>query len=350
MSGEERTETRILAADRPEDMREAARLLREGSLVAFPTETVYGLGANGLMPEAVNRIFKVKGRPSDNPLILHIADRKMLEALVSRVDPGAYALMDAWWPGPLTLVFEAADSVPDAVRAGLPTVAVRMPASPEAAELIRLAGVPVAAPSANLSGRPSPTRADHVLRDLEGRVEAILTGADAREGLESTIVDVSRRPFSLLRPGSITLEELRKKVPDLQVDPALERDTGEAPRAPGMKYRHYSPDARVTLFEGTLPGKVKFLETLKREDPGAGVISTRQLREAYRGEPFGYWYCLGDGEDPSQAARRIYDSLREADRAGVEEVYVEAFPEQDLGRTIMNRLRKAASGRIRRCD
>ncbi len=341
--------TRVLN-DRPKDLRRAAEVLKAGGLVAFPTETVYGLGANGLDPAAVAGIFAAKGRPADNPLILHIADPAMLETIVRNVADEARTLMERYWPGPLTLVFQKADTVPDEVSAGLQTVAVRMPDHPVALELIRLAGVPLAAPSANVSGRPSPTRGEEVLQDLDGRVDGVILGDVSAVGLESTIVDVSQRPFTLLRPGAVTLEQLREVLGPLALDPVL-AGAGRCgrPRAPGMKYRHYAPDAQVVLMEGTRNEMVRLLSQVAAGKPDrVGVLSTGALRRMYRqGEhpPFPFWFCWGEEEDPEGIARRIYLSLREADRAGMDLVYVESLPEDGLLMAVMNRLRKAAGGR-----
>ncbi|MCL1796053.1 MAG: L-threonylcarbamoyladenylate synthase [Clostridia bacterium] len=230
----------------------AARLIASGELVAFPTETVYGLGANALNETAVQKIFDVKGRPADNPLIVHIADRKALEPLVAATDSRAERLMDVFWPGPLTLVFRRAEGVPSIVSAGLRTIAVRLPANPDAQALIRRAGLPIAAPSANPSGRPSPTTARHVYDDLNGRIRLIIDGGPCLYGVESTVVDVTSGTPVILRPGGVTVEMLRAILPDIVVDPSVLEPLREEASAlsPGMKHRHYAPNARIIVVAG----------------------------------------------------------------------------------------------------
>lgn len=329
---------------------EAAGLLRAGALVAFPTETVYGLGADGTNPEAVRRIFEAKGRPADNPLILHICDEAMLQGLVAEVSDTARRLMDAFWPGPLTLVFTKSAAVLDEVSAGLDTVGVRMPAHSLARQLIRRTGRPVAAPSANRSGRPSPTRAEHVLADLGGRIEAVLEGGPAQVGLESTIVDVSSEPPCLLRPGGVTLEEMGRVVGAVELDShLLGADDAGAPRAPGMKYRHYAPDAEVILLAGSRKAQGDALkQTLASAGVArpAGLIASPALLEALEGE-LGedglFCRTLGEDIDDAGLGRHLYAALREADQAGVRTVFVESFPERGMGRALMNRLKKAAA-------
>ncbi len=237
----------------PETLERAGELIREGHLVAFPTETVYGLGANALDADAVRRIFEAKGRPGDNPLIVHISALSQLPALIAGApSPAARALMDAYWPGPMTLIFPKSDAVPEAVTAGLGTVAVRFPAHPAARALIDAAGVPIAAPSANRSGRPSPTSARHVLEDMDGRVPLILDGGDCEVGLESTVIDLSGETPRVLRPGGVTPEMIVAACGSAGVDPAVMRPLGEneVARSPGMKYRHYAPVGALTVVKG----------------------------------------------------------------------------------------------------
>ena len=234
------------------DIETAAAILREGGLVGIPTETVYGLGASGLNPDAVRRIFEAKGRPQDNPLILHIPDETWLERYCRNIPPAAYTLAEKFWPGPLTMILRRRENVPNAVTAGLDTVGVRCPDHPVTLAIIRAAGVPVAAPSSNLSGRPSPTCAAHMAEDMDGRIDAIVDGGPCGVGVESTIVDLTCNPPRLLRPGGVPMEELHSVLGGMAIDPAVTHQLGEGeqPRAPGMKYRHYAPKAPVTVIKG----------------------------------------------------------------------------------------------------
>ena len=272
-------ETKVTVIDgrtvRDEDLLDAAEILRKGGLVAFPTETVYGLGANALDEEAARKIYAAKGRPSDNPLIAHIAEKQELAGLVAYIPEAGRKLMEAYWPGPLTIIFAKSSAVPYGTTGGLDTVAVRMPSHPVARRLIRLAGVPVAAPSANTSGRPSPTTADHVYGDMNGRIEMILDGGPVGIGMESTIVDVTGDVPVLLRPGAVTIEMLRDTLGQVEVDPAIAGPVGDdvKPRAPGMKYRHYAPKAELIL-----------VEEVQGEETGGNqaVVSSRVVETIYR--------------------------------------------------------------------
>jgi L-threonylcarbamoyladenylate synthase len=325
-------------------LKKAGMLLREGKLVAFPTETVYGLGANGMDANAVRRIFEAKGRPSDNPLILHIARIRELDRLVSFVPEKALTLMDRFWPGPMTLVLKKSPLVPDIVTAGLDTVAIRMPDHPIARHIIEYAGVPIAAPSANLSGKPSPTSAEHVVEDLMGRVEMIVDGGDVAIGVESTVVDLTLPRVTVLRPGGITLEQLRETVGEVVLDPALE-DTGEnfVPKAPGMKYTHYSPEAEVIIIDGNLENVVNKIKDmvaeLEKEGRKVGILATEQTKYLYTG---GIVISAGDRKIPGTIAARLFRILREFDRRGVEIVLAEAIEERDMGLAVMNRLLKSS--------
>ena len=270
-----------------EELEEAARILREGGLVAFPTETVYGLGANALDEEAAKKIYAAKGRPSDNPLIAHISSPEELKPLAAEIPDMAKKLMDCYWPGPMTLVFKKTDLVPYGTTGGLDTVAVRMPSDPVAKTLIRLAGVPIAAPSANSSGRPSPTTADHVWQDMEGKIDMIVDGGPVGIGLESTIIDVTGPVAMILRPGAITIEMVRETLGEAEMDPAIlgPMKEGEHPKAPGMKYRHYAPKAPLTLVEGEMDQVVKTINRLAREalkeGKKVGIICTDETRTCY---------------------------------------------------------------------
>ncbi len=328
----------------------AAELLREGETVAFPTETVYGLGGNALKPSAILKIFEAKGRPSDNPLIVHIADLDALKGLVEDVSPLAETLMAAFWPGPLTLVMKKRPEVPAEVTAGLDTVAVRMPVHELARRLIRLSGVPVAAPSANLSGKPSPTRCEDVIRDLDGRVACILCGELSEIGLESTVVDVTGEEPVILRPGGITLEMIRGAAGSGKYDEAVDRKIreGEAARSPGMKYTHYSPDAEVILFEGD-PEAVA-AEILKRaaeytrEGRRVGIMTFDERVGVYAGS--GEVLSLGSIHRLDQVAQNLFQTLRAFDAGKMSVVLSETVDDSGLGKAIMNRLIKAAGYRI----
>lgn len=343
-------DTRLLnaaGAGAEEALADAARILRAGGLVAFPTETVYGLGADATNPEAVQRIYEAKGRPSDNPMIVHIADPADLAPLVSEVPSAAEKLMARFWPGPLTLVLPRSMLVPDVVTGGLETVAVRLPDHPLARRLIELAGVPVAAPSANLSGRPSPTTARHVWEDLHGKVEAIVDGGSTGVGVESTVVDVTRRPPVLLRPGGVTIVQLRQVVGPVQVDPAVHGQAVERPLAPGMKYAHYAPEAPLYLVEGT-PGAIRekivsLVYEFEEEGKRVGVMHTAESRGAYRAHVV---LECGSRQDLRSVASALFGSLRAFDLHGVDVIVAEGVPEEGIGLAVMNRLRKAAAGRI----
>ena len=329
--------TELLTADM---LPRAAELLRAGGLVALPTETVYGLGANGLDEKAVARIFEVKGRPQDNPLILHVASAEDLDKWCRDIPAEAWTLTERFWPGPLTLVLSRKPAVPLRVTAGLETVAMRCPDHPLTGEVLRLAGVPVAAPSANLSGKPSTTTAEHCVHDLWGKVEAILDGGPCRVGVESTILDLSVFPPRVLRPGGVTLEQLRAVLPETELDPGLVRPD-ETPKAPGMKYRHYSPQAELRLLEGE---KERFLDYVNSlPDAGTAVL-------CYAGEE-GYFpgkrvLAYGREEAPETLAAGLFDSLRALDTPEVKLICVRCPPEEGVGRAVVNRLKKAAGGKI----
>lgn len=323
----------------------AGKMIRAGELVAFPTETVYGLGANALDANAVARIFEAKGRPGDNPLIAHISAVEQLAPLIAaEPSPAARALMDAWWPGPMTLIFPKSDVVPDAVTAGLDTVAVRLPAHPAARALIDAAGVPIAAPSANRSGRPSPTCAQHVLADMDGRIPLILDGGPCAVGLESTVIDMTGETPRILRPGGVTPEMIARVCGSAGVDPAVMRPLkeGEVARSPGMKYRHYAPKGSLTIVQG----------------PEAAVIErVRQLYDAAEGSPlilaltrhvpaYGERRVLPLGDSADEVARAIFARLREADALGADTLFSEAVPADGVGLAVMNRLGRAAAFNI----
>lgn len=330
---------------RDEELEEAAGILRNGGLVAFPTETVYGLGANALDETAAKKIYAAKGRPSDNPLIAHISCLDELRPLVSCIPDAGRKLAEAFWPGPLTMVFPKSDIVPYGTTGGLDTVAVRMPSDPVANRLIRLAGVPVAAPSANTSGRPSPTTAQHVWQDMEGKIEMILDGGPVGIGVESTIVDVSGEVPTLLRPGAITMEMLREVVGRVEIDPAIQAPPSAdlRPKAPGMKYRHYAPHADLQLVEGETDTVVKTINELVKEKLAegkkVGVICTEETRACY---PEGEVRSVGIRAKEETIAHNLFAVLREFDDLDVDCIYSESFSKDHLGQAIMNRLTKAA--------
>ncbi len=323
----------------------AARVLREGGLVAFPTETVYGLGGNGLQKEAARKIYAAKGRPSDNPLILHISSREELDAVVKRVPETAEKLMQAFWPGPMTLVFRKADAVPLETTGGLDTVAVRMPSHEGARMLIAAAGVPVAAPSANISGRPSPTRAEHVREDLDGRIDIIIDGGPVGIGLEYTIIDVTEKVPVILRPGTITSDEVAGVAGEVRMDAGISgMDPQAAPRAPGMKYRHYAPKAPVTVYEGAREAVAEAIraEALHYPPDKVGILTAGETAGAY---PHGQVLAAGSREKHTMG-QGLYDALRTFDHLGVDVILSESFSGEENSEAVMNRLMKAAGQNI----
>ncbi|MER3602254.1 MAG: threonylcarbamoyl-AMP synthase [Nitrososphaerota archaeon] len=325
---------------------EAARAIRNGQLVAFPTETVYGLGADALNARAVRRIFEVKRRPPDNPIIVHISELEQLRFVAEEVPAEAERLARKFWPGPLTLVLRRSERIPPEVSAGLHTVAVRMPAHRVALALIREAGTPIAAPSANLATRPSPTRAEHVLQDIGSEVELILDGGETPLGVESTVLSLVSEPPLLLRPGAVTLEELREELGRVELSEAAraERPFEGKAEAPGMKYRHYAPRAQLVVVEGE-PGRVEeklalLAKCALQEGRRVGVLATDQALPLC---PEGVVIAaLGDRRDPKALAHNLYQRLRELDSSGVEVIFAEGFPLEGLYLALANRLRKAA--------
>ncbi len=336
----------------------AAAILRSGGLVAFPTETVYGLGASALDPQAVAGIFRVKGRPADNPLIVHVAHRRMVYRLASTVSALAEKLMDVFWPGPLTIILPRGKDVPPEVSAGLDTIAIRMPAHQVALDLIRAARLPVAAPSAYLSGRPSPTTAAHVFEDLGEYIDAILDGGPADIGVESTVLDLASPVPVVLRPGGVTVEELRAAVGEVRLDPsaagaAAEGGEGEQahqkPRSPGLKYRHYAPRAPLILVEGDPPQVVaKVRELAADRIAGGQKVGILACAESAGFYEQGKVLVAGSRRRPEQMAARLYGALRHFDELGVDVIIAEGIAPVGLGLAIMNRLRRAAGGRIHR--
>ena len=337
-------------ADRPneEGIRRAGEILRAGGLVAFPTETVYGLGGDALNKESSRKIYEAKGRPSDNPLIVHICRWQDIERIVSRIPQAAYDLAKAFWPGPLTMILQKSDVVPYETTGGLDTVAVRFPLHPVARLLIEAAGGYVAAPSANRSGRPSPTTAKYVAEDMDGRIDMIIDGGEVGIGLESTIVDLTGSVPMILRPGHITQEMLESVLGEVAADKTMfgEAD-GARPKAPGMKYRHYAPKGVLTIVEGNRDAVTEKINALTREALAAGekvgVIATEETVHAYHAD------CvknIGSRSDEAAIAHNLYAILREFDDEEMTVLFSEAFDTAGMGQAIMNRLLKAAGHRV----
>jgi L-threonylcarbamoyladenylate synthase len=319
-------------------IRGAARVIQKGGLVAFPTETVYGLGANALDANAVEKIFQAKGRPCDNPLIVHISKTGQLKGLVPKVSAEARMLMDKYWPGPLTLILKKSSSVPDQVTAGLGTVAVRMPSHPVAKALIEEAGVPIAAPSANLSGKPSPTTAKHVIEDMWGKVEIIIDSGAADIGVESTVLDVSKTPFVILRPGGVSLESIARNF-KVRLHKGFSGDEDIVPEAPGMKYRHYAPKARLIVFNGTqskLESSIRQLsKALRKGGLKVGVLSP------FKGE-FSSSMTVTTRSSKAEFATELFNALRRFDEHKIDIILVAGVKARGIGSAVMNRLEKAA--------
>ena len=327
-----------------EAVQESGRIIREGGLVAFPTETVYGLGGNALDELAAQKIYHAKGRPSDNPLIIHIADMDSLEKIVTEIPEKARLLADAYWPGPLTMIFPKSDIVPCGTTGGMDTVAVRMPDHPLALALIRAGGGYIAAPSANTSGRPSPTRSEHVEEDLTGKIDMILDGGPVGIGLESTIIDFAEDIPTILRPGYINRQMLEDIIGPVEIDRGLiAADSGIRPKAPGMKYRHYAPNAELVVVEGAqenVQEKIRELAEEKiRQGYQVGIIATDESSDAY---PLGLVKKIGTRKNEESIALHLFGILREFDDCEVSFIYSEAFNTPRMGQAIMNRLLKAA--------
>ncbi|MEM2320525.1 MAG: L-threonylcarbamoyladenylate synthase [Candidatus Bathyarchaeia archaeon] len=333
-----------------EKIRLAASIIREGGLVAFPTETVYGLGADALNPYAVREIYVAKMRPIDNPIIVHVASRKDVYMLAVDVPKSAEKLIEAFWPGPLTLVLKVSDIIPRVTTGGLDTVAIRMPRHNVALALIREAGRPIAAPSANLAGKPSPTLAEHVIQDLYGRIDAILDAGPTNIGVESTVLDMTCDPPQILRPGGVTHEDLKAVLGEVSIHPAAMARSEvhvERARSPGMKYRHYAPKAAMLVVEGefgSVIGKIRELaEFYLKAGKKVGILATDESMKEY---DMGVVKSMGSRKDLSLLARNLFRLLREFDEEGVDLIIAEGVPQEDLGLAIMNRLRKAAGYNI----
>lgn len=332
--------TRMLTG---EEIHSAAEILRNGGLLGLPTETVYGLGADGLNAAAVQRIFEAKGRPQDNPLILHISSADDLERYCSDIPSAAYQLAAHFWPGPLTLVLKRNARIPDVVTAGLATVGMRCPAHEICRTILTEAGVPVAAPSGNTSGRPSPTTAEHMWEDMGGKIEGIVDGGPCSVGVESTIVDLTVTPPRLLRPGGVTLEQLQGVLGEVAVDSVLIRPLaeGEKPRAPGMKYRHYAPKAPVTVVKGNPARSAAYIAAHMEQN--GGIICFDEFASLFAGYPI---QTLGMTADKAAQARRVFDALRFFDGTHVDAIWAQCPDDAGLGLAIANRLNKAAGFHI----
>lgn len=334
-------------------IKEAGKALREGKLVVFPTETVYGLGANALDEEAVKKIFKAKGRPQDNPLIVHISTEEEIKPLVREVSSIAKKLMDKFWPGPMTIILPKADIIPHETSAGLESIGIRMPSNDIARNLIREAKVPIAAPSANLSGKPSPTDIDGCIEDLSGKVDYILGGENSKVGVESTVIDCSMYPPCILRPGGITLEMLKEVDENIYVDPAIMNKPTEdfKPKAPGMKYRHYAPNAPLKIIQGDLNKTIAKINEIVQNyiDDGkrVGIIATDETFNEYKS---GEIVSLGSRKKLCTVAHNLFNVLREFDDKNVDIILSEAFEEKGIGLAIMNRLKKSAGFDIIKLD
>ena len=326
----------------------AGEILKKGGLVAFPTETVYGLGGDATNPLASHKIYSAKGRPSDNPLIVHITNMKALEEIVEDVPRTARLLAERFWPGPLTMIFYKNERIPYETTGGMDTVAVRMPSDPIARALIDASTGYIAAPSANTSGRPSPTQAEHVAQDLGGKIDMIIDGGPVDIGLESTIVDLTEDIPMILRPGYVTLEMMQEVLGEVRVDPGLiAADSERKPKAPGMKYRHYAPKADLKVVEGEIDGVVQTINRLCAEltdqKKRVGIIATEETKELYQK---GTVISIGARDDEEAIARHLYGILRQFDELGVDAIFSESFAAAGMGQAIMNRLLKAAGHQV----
>ena len=327
------------------EIKKQALLLKEGKTVIFPTETVYGLGANALDEEAVNKIYEAKGRPSDNPLIVHIYNKEDINKLADNISEKAIKVMDAFWPGPITIVLNKKDIVPKTTSGGLNTVAIRMPAHKIAQALIKESGIPIAAPSANISGRPSPTKGAHVKDEMQGRVSGIILGDDCNYGLESTVLDMTEDIPMILRPGSITKEDLENLIGEVLLDPSLEKkEDNKKAKAPGMKYTHYSPNAEVYIVSGDKENVVNEINRRIKENSNnnlkTGVMCLEENKYKYDG------FCISLGKTLDEVGSNLFGTLIEMDNNNIDIIYSEEFPNEGVGRAIMNRLLKSAGYKI----
>ena len=342
------TESEAFSEQEEEVLRQAGEIMKQGGLVAFPTETVYGLGGDALNKESSGKIYAAKGRPSDNPLIVHICRLEDIYPIVSTVSEEALKIAEAFWPGPLTMILPKSDLVPYETTGGLDTVAVRMPSHKVAQRLIAYSGGYVAAPSANISGKPSPTVAKYVAEDMMGKIDMIIDGGEVGIGLESTIIDLTVSPPQILRPGYITEAMLGEVLGCIDTDVTILRaDSGQAPKAPGMKYRHYAPKGELTIVQGSPEAVAEYINRQAATDKAAGektgVIGTLEMKGCYSADVVKY---LGSRQDEESIARNLYTFLREFDDDNVTRIYSEGFTTEGFGQAIMNRLLKAAGHKV----
>ncbi len=335
-------DTKLFSTEENE-INEAGKIIRNGGLVAFPTETVYGLGASAFDADAAKKIYAAKGRPSDNPLIVHICDKAQIADIAAEIPNAAQIVIDKFMPGPVTIILKKKSVVPDDVTAGLDTVAIRFPAHETAQRLIAAAGVPIAAPSANLSGKPSPTKAKHVIKDMTGRIDAIIDGGDCNVGVESTIVDFTGERPVILRPGGVTYDDLKAQGIEVEIDKNILQSIApdEVPKCPGMKYKHYAPNAEVTVVEGEKNAVQKKIKELLNETNGkiAGVLTMY-------GADYDNAVILSAGNTNKEYAKNLFSALREFDELGVEVVFAEFSEKDGYGLAVKNRLYKAAAQRV----
>lgn len=333
-------ETKIYkpSSENDKEIKLVGDILRNGGVVGIPTETVYGLAANALNADAVKKIFLAKGRPQDNPLIVHIADIKEIYDITKDVPEKALKLANAFWPGPLTIILKRSDIIPSSVSAGLDTVAIRMPSHPLARAIIRSAGVPLAAPSANTSGKPSPTTANHVFDDLNGKIDAIIDGGTCNVGVESTVISLCTNPPRLLRPGKITPAQLKEVIGEVVVDDAVlgKLKKGAKVASPGMKYKHYSPDCNVVIVRGSFENFKKHIEKFDKEDTMAICFNGEEKKLGVK------CLCFGNEDKPEQQAHDLFDDLRKVDKFGAKNVFVRCPSGEGVGLAVMNRLLRAA--------
>ena len=328
----------LLFKETESDIKKAAEIIREGGLIAFPTETVYGLGADALNSEAVKKVYAAKGRPSDNPMIVHICQKEQIESLTPEITEDMRILMDNFWPGPMTMIVRRKPIIPDVTTGGLDTVGIRLPQNDTARKLIKYSGCCIAAPSANLSGKPSPTKAEHVKKDLTGRIDGIIEGGDSQVGIESTVIDMTGESPMILRPGGYTKEDFEKVLgKEVLLDPTLNKKPDDSkgnfkPKAPGMKYKHYAPDAEIIIFQGNADNVRQAIEEEQKnlETKGKKVKT-----------------IIFDYKREEDAAHRLFAELREADAEGADVILASALPEEGLGFSIMNRLMKSAGYNIK---
>lgn len=327
-------------------LEEAAKYIKNGKTVVFPTETVYGLGANALDKDACEKIFRAKGRPQDNPLIVHVANKDVSE-YVNVIPKSAKVLIDKFWPGPLTIIFPKKDVIPDEITGGLKSVAIRMPEGEIARKIISLSGVPIAAPSANLSGKPSPTNIEHCIRDLSGRVNMIIGGQECRCGIESTVVEALENEVVILRPGEITPEMIKECGVKVSIDPTITKNLNNvAPKSPGMKYKHYAPDSEMTIVVGENEKVVEYInkqcDKIILSGKKVGVISTEENKHLYKGIVL----SIGSRKNLKEVASKLFNVIREFDKLNVDYIFSEGFISEGVGLAIMNRLNKAAGHKI----